>query len=297
MLLPIMPAIASIAMYQEPNLTNQQKVQLAPDDKQTFPEPPADITKRNPATPAGKLAVYTYSSTTVGTERKLNIYTPPGYTKDKKYPVLYLLHGIGGDETEWQRFATVDVLLDNLIQAGKVRDVIIVMPNGRAQKNDKAEGNVFAAAPSFAVFEKDLITDVIPFVEKTFSVLPGRENRSIAGLSMGGGQTLNFGFGHTDLFSSIGAFSAAPNTLEAVKLVPDPDATRKLPLYIYISCGAKDNLLPISRRTHVFLADKKIAHQWNVDAHAHDPTHWRNNLYWFLQDAFKPAGLAKSNDK
>lgn len=284
-----MPVIAIPAFHQEPILTNQQKVTLAADDLQTFPEPPADITKRNPGTPAGKLATVSYSSTTVGTERKLNIYTPPGYTKDKKYPVLYLLHGIGGDETEWQRFATVDVLLDNLIKAGKVRDVIIVMPNGRAQKNDKAEGNVFAAAPSFAVFEKDLITDVIPFIEKTYSVLPGRENRAIAGLSMGGGQTLNFGFGHTDLFSSIGAFSAAPNTRDAAKLVPDPDATRKLPLYIYISCGAKDNLLPISRRTHVYLKDNKIPHLWNVDPHAHDPTHWRNNLYWFLQGAFKPV--------
>jgi enterochelin esterase-like enzyme len=281
--------IPIVAIHQEPVLNNQQKVTLAPDDLQVFPEPPADITKRNPAIPAGKLTLAEYTSTTVGTTRKLNIYTPPGYTKDKKYPVLYLLHGIGGDETEWQRFATVDVLADNLIQAGKLREVIIVMPNGRAQKNDKAERNVFAAAPSFAVFEKDLLTDVIPYIEKTYSILPGRENRAIAGLSMGGGQTLNFGFGNADKFGAIGAFSSAPNTLDGVKLIPDPDATRKLPLYIYISCGAKDNLLPISRRTHVYLKDKKITHHWNVDSHAHDPTHWRNNLYWFLQGAFKPA--------
>ena len=163
------------------------------------------------------------------------------------------------------------------------------MPNGRAQKNDKAEGNVFAAAPSFAVFEKDLLTDVIPFIEKTYSVLPGRENRAIAGLSMGGGQTLNFGFGNADKFGAIGAFSSAPNTLDAVKLIPDPDVTRKRQTYIYLSCGSKDSLFGISRKTHVYLADKKITHHWNVDSHAHDPTHWRNNLYWFLQGAFKPA--------
>ena len=281
--------IPIVAIHQEPVLTNQQKVQLAPDDKQTFPEPPADITKRNPAIPAGKLTLAEYTSTTVGTTRRLNIYTPPGYTKDKKYPVLYLLHGIGGDETEWQRFATVDVLADNLIQAGKLRDVIIVMPNGRAQKNDKAEGNVFAAAPSFAVFEKDLLTDVIPFIEKTYSILPGRENRAIAGLSMGGGQTLNFGLGNADKFGAIGAFSSAPNTLDGVKLIPDPDVTRKRQTYMYLSCGSKDSLFGISRKTHVYLADKKITHHWNVDSHAHDPTHWRNNLYWFLQGAFKPA--------
>jgi len=281
--------IPIVATHQEPVLNNQQKVTLAPDDLQVFPEPPADITKRNPAIPAGKLTLAEYTSTTVGTTRKLNIYTPPGYTKDKKYPVLYLLHGIGGDETEWQRFATVDVLADNLIQAGKLRDVIIVMPNGRAQKNDKAEGNVFAAAPSFAVFEKDLLTDVIPFIEKTYSILPGRENRAIAGLSMGGGQTLNFGFGNADKFGAIGAFSSAPNTLDGVKLIPDPDVTRKRQTYIYVSCGSKDSLFGISRKTHVYLADKKITHHWNVDSHAHDPTHWRNNLYWFLQGAFKPA--------
>ena len=286
MIIPLMPIVA---IHQEPVLNNQQKVTLAPDDIQVFPEPPADITKRNPASPAGKLTLAEYTSTTVGTTRKLNIYTPPGYTKDKKYPVLYLLHGIGGDETEWQRFATVDVLADNLIQAGKLRDVIIVMPNGRAQKNDKAEGNVFAAAPSFAVFEKDLLTDVIPFIEKTYSVLPGRENRAIAGLSMGGGQTLNFGFGNADKFGAIGAFSSAPNTMDAVKLIPDPDVTRKRQTYIYLSCGSKDSLFGISRKTHVYLADKKITHHWNVDSHAHDPTHWRNNLYWFLQGAFKPA--------
>jgi enterochelin esterase-like enzyme len=281
--------IPIVAIHQEPVLNNQQKVTLAPDDLQVFPEPPADITKRNPAIPAGTLKLAEYSSTTVGTTRKLNIYTPPGYNKDKKYPVLYLLHGIGGDETEWQRFATVDVLADNLIQAGKLRDVIIVMPNGRAQKNDKAEGNVFAAAPSFAVFEKDLLTDVIPFIEKTYSILPGRENRAIAGLSMGGGQTLNFGFGNADKFGAIGAFSSAPNTLDGVKLIPDPDVTRKRQTYIYLSCGSKDSLFGISRKTHVYLADKKITHHWNVDSHAHDPTHWRNNLYWFLQGAFKPA--------
>jgi enterochelin esterase-like enzyme len=281
--------IPIVAIHQEPVLNNQQKVTLAPDDLQVFPEPPADITKRNPAIPAGKLTLAEYTSTTVGTTRKLNIYTPPGYTKDKKYPVLYLLHGIGGDETEWQRFATVDVLADNLIQAGKLRDVIIVMPNGRAQKNDKAEGNVFAAAPSFAVFEKDLLTDVIPFIEKTYSILPGRENRAIAGLSMGGGQTLNFGLGNADKFGAIGAFSSAPNTLDGVKLIPDPDVTRKRQTYMYLSCGSKDSLFGISRKTHVYLADKKITHHWNVDSHAHDPTHWRNNLYWFLQGAFKPA--------
>ena len=112
---------------------------LGPDDKPAFDDPPAGIDKKRENIPHGKLEMIEYDSKTVGTTRKMQVYTPPGYSKDKKYPVLYLLHGIGGDETEWQRFATPDILLDNLIADGKAVPMIIVMPNGRAQKDDRAE--------------------------------------------------------------------------------------------------------------------------------------------------------------
>ncbi len=121
--------------------------------------------------------------------------------------MLYLLHGIGGDETEWQRFARPNVLLDNLLAEGKVTPMIVVMPNGRAQKNDRAEGNVFAAAPAFAAFEQDLLKDVIPTIEARYSVQADREHRALAGLSMGGGQSLNFGLAHLDTFAWVGGFS------------------------------------------------------------------------------------------
>ena len=136
--------------------------------------------------------------------------------------MLYLLHGIGGDETEWQRFAKPNVLLDNLLAEGKVTPMIVVMPNGRAQKNDRAEGNVFAAAPAFAAFEQDLLKDVIPTIEARYSVQADREHRALAGLSMGGGQSLNFGLAHLDTFAWVGGFSSAPNTKPAAELVPDP---------------------------------------------------------------------------
>ena len=99
--------------------------------------------------------------------RKVHGAGETGYSADKKYPVLYLLHGIGGDETEWQRFATPGVILDNLIADGKAVPMIIVMPNGRARANDRAEGDVFASAPAFATFENDLLKDVIPAIEAT----------------------------------------------------------------------------------------------------------------------------------
>src|SRR6185436_4667505 len=110
---------------------------LKPDDVPAFPDPPAGIDARRDGVPRGRLEMDSYESKTVGTTRKMNVYTPPGYSKDAKYPVLYLLHGIGGDETEWQRFATPDRLFDNLINDGKAVPMIVVMPNGRAQKNDR----------------------------------------------------------------------------------------------------------------------------------------------------------------
>ena len=165
-----------------------------------------------------------YESKTVGTTRKMHVYTPPGYSTDKKYPVLYLLHGIGGDETEWQRFASPNLILDNLIADGKAVPMIVVMPNGRAQKNDRAEGNVMESAPAFAVFEKDLLNDVIPAIESKYSVDASREKRAIAGLSMGGGQSFNFGLGNLDTFAWVGPFSAAPNTKPAEELIPNVDA-------------------------------------------------------------------------
>jgi enterochelin esterase-like enzyme len=217
----------------------------------------------------------------------MQVYTPPGYSPDKKYPVLYLLHGIGGDETEWQRFATPHLLLDNLIAEQKAVPMIIVMPNGRAQKNDRAEGNVFASAPAFAVFEQDLLKDVIPAIETRYSVQADREQRAIAGLSMGGGQSLNFGLAHLDTFAWIGGFSSAPNTKPPAQLVPDPVAAREKLKLLWLSCGNKDGLMRISQGVHTYLKEKNVPHVWNVDGHAHDPTHWRNNLYHFLQRLFR----------
>jgi enterochelin esterase-like enzyme len=234
-----------------------------------------------------------YESTAVGTTRKINVYTPPGYSEDKKYPVLYLLHGIGGDETEWQKFAALDRLLDNLIKDGKAVPMIVVMPNGRAQKNDRAEGDVFASAPAFAVFERDLLDDLIPAIESRFSVQADREHRALAGLSMGGGQSLNFGLAHLDTFAWIGGFSSAPNTKGPEELIPDPAKTREQLKLLWLSCGNKDGLIGISQRMQRYLKKNDVPHIWNVDANGHDPTHWRNNLYHFAQLLFND-GAAKA---
>jgi enterochelin esterase-like enzyme len=262
-------------------------IELKPDDKPAFDDPPAGIDQQREGIPHGKLEMIEYDSKTVGTTRKMQVYTPPGYSKDKLYPVLYLLHGIGGDETEWQRFAHPDVLLDNLIADGKAVPMLIVMPNGRAQKDDRPGPNPMATAPAFARFERDLLDDVIPAIQSRYSTYTNRENRALAGLSMGGGQTLNFGLAHLDTFAWVGAFSSAPNTKRPAELVPDPAAaTRELKL-LWLSSGNKDGLIRISQGVHAYLKEKQVPHVWHVDGNGHDATHWRNNLWLFSQRIFK----------
>lgn len=264
-------------------------VVLGPDDVAAFEEPPPGINQVRDDIPHGTLALIEYESKTVGTTRKMQVYTPPGYSPDRKYPVLYLLHGIGGDETEWQRFATPNIPLDNLIADRKAVPMIIVMPNGRAQKNDRAEGNVFASAPAFAAFERDLLDDVIPAIESRYAVQADREHRALAGLSMGGGQSLNFGLGHLDTFAWVGGFSSAPNTKPPEELVPDPaGAAQKLRL-LWLSCGSKDGLIRISQGVHAYLKAHHVPHIWHVDGNGHDATHWRNSLYQFTQLLFTSA--------
>lgn len=263
-----------------------QAAELGPDDKPAYEAPPADFNAKRDGIPHGKLETIEYESKTVGTTRKMQVYTPPAYSKDKKYPVLIILHGIGGDETEWQRFAHVDALMDNLIADKKAEPMVVVMPNGRAQKDDRASAGM-NAAPAFAVFERDLLDDVIPTIESRYSTRGDREGRALAGLSMGGGQTLNFGLGHLDTFAWIGAFSAAPNTKPPGELVPDPAAAKEKLKLLMITCGNKDGLFRISKGVQTYIKDKDVPHVWHVDGHGHDPAHWASALYNFAQKIFR----------
>lgn len=266
---------------------SNRPIVLGPDDKPAFDDPPAGFRKARDGIAHGKLEVVEYDSKSVGARRKMNVYTPPGYSDAKKYPVLYLLHGIGGDETEWHRACAAEVVLDNLIADGKAVPMIVVMPNGRAQKDDRARGNVFALAPAFARFEDDLLGDVIPTIESRYSVADDREHRALAGLSMGGGQSLNFGLAHLDTFAWVGGFSSAPNTRPPDALVPDPASARRRLRLLWLSCGNKDGLIDISQRLHAYLKAHDVPHIWHVDSHGHDGTEWSKNLYLFAQKLFK----------
>jgi len=135
----------------------------------TYTTAPKGFDARRDDIERGKLELVEYESTTVGVKRKAQVYTPPGYSKDQKYPVLYLLHGIGGNEFEWSRGGVANVIMDNLYADKKAVPMIVVLPNGRASKeqNTKDFRGQFGA---FATFEKDLLKDLIPFIEKTYSV-------------------------------------------------------------------------------------------------------------------------------
>ncbi len=437
------------------------------DDKEAFPKAPVGFDRVRDGIEKGKLERVDYDAPAVrpGLKRWMEVYTPPGYSTDKKYPVLFLLHGIGGNENrEWQRGGVANVIMDNLIAEKKITPMIVVFPNGDAtppptpaelakglfdplavdaqgqptkmlskdqflksradawaalasaagkqgaseltledlQKAAQTDASLLgarggrggrgaappspeaqaktlfdqlavdaqgqptktiskdqwlksradtwasladAAAKSGAAeltmaelqkaaekdaallrtaaaggrggpgagggrggrggfggggdasqmsgdgwgksFEADLLKDIIPFIESHYSVYPDREHRAVAGLSMGGGQSLDFGLGNLDVFANVGGFSSAPNTRTPEQLFPDPEKARKMLKVLWISCGNKDGLMTYSLRTHLFCKENNIPHIWHVDNNAHDFNHWKNSLYWFSQQIFK----------
>lgn len=253
-----------------------------------FSSPPEGYDVRRDAIVHGQLQVIEYDSTTVGAKRKAQVYTPPGYSPDQKYPVLYLLHGIGGDENEWVRGGTPEVILDNLYADQKIVPMIVVMPNGRAATDVTARDPIPKQSPAFAQFEKDLLQDLIPFVEKNFPVKADRDSRALAGLSMGGGQSLNFGLGNLDTFAWVGGFSSAPNTKPPAELISNPEEAAKKLRVLYVACGDKDFLVRVSEGVHKMLDEKKVPHYYNVIVGGqHDFKVWKSDLYHFTQLIFR----------
>lgn len=268
-----------------------RKIELAPDDVRMFPEPPAGYRDLPDGTLRGRMETFEYDSGVTGTRRKAQVYLPPGYSADKKYPVLYLLHGIGGNEHEWTGYVKAHAIIDNLIAEAKAVPMIVVFANGRARADDSPPppDKVFTPENSaaFANFEHDLFDFLIPAFQAKYSTLTDRDHRALAGLSMGGGQTLNFGLTHLATFAWLGAFSSAPNMMPPEELVPDPAATKAQLKLLYISAGNKDGLIVFSQRMHRYLKEHDVPHIWNVDDHGHDAETWGSNLYHFAQRIFR----------
>ncbi|WP_457356510.1 alpha/beta hydrolase [Roseateles sp. P5_D6] len=266
-------------------------ITLAADDVRAFPAPPAGFADPRASVAPGRIEELSYASGVTGTRRLAVVYLPPGYSAQQRYPVLYLLHGIGGNQHEWQGYVRANNVLDNLIADGKALPMIVVMPNGRALLDDSSPpaDRVFTAenAAGFAKFERDLIEFLIPAVDAKYPTLADRQHRALAGLSMGGGQSLNFGLAHLDTFASVGGFSSAPNTKPATELLPDPAAARRQLALLYLSCGNKDGLINVSQTVHRALKERGIPHLWNVDESGHDRESWAENLFHFSQRLFR----------
>ena len=234
---------------------------------------------------------FVYASPVTQTRRTANVYLPPGYTAQQRYPVLYLLHGIAGNQDEWRGYVRGPAILDKLLASGQAVPMIVVMPNGRALADDAPPpaDEVFTPghAAGFEKFERDLLDFLIPAVDSAYPTLADREHRAIAGLSMGGGQALNFGLAHLDRFAWIGAFSPAPNTHGIDELVPDPAVARRDLKLLYLSCGNQDGLISVSQAAHRGLVQRDVPHLWNVDDHGHDRESWAENLHRFAQLIFR----------
>jgi enterochelin esterase-like enzyme len=266
---------------------------LGPDDKAAFPNPPEGFDKSRESVAKGELKRIDYDSKTVGVKRWMQVYTPPAYSADKKYPQLYVLHGIGGNEREeWTRGGVANVILDNLIADKKIEPMVVVFPNGNATADPDAGGRG-GRGGGFGgwgkPFENELLKDIIPYIESHYSVIADREHRAVTGLSMGGGQALNIGLSNLDTFAWVGGFSSAPNTSPPEQLLADPDKAKEQLKLLYVSCGNKDGLMRVSQGVHAYLKEKDIPHIWHVDEHAHDFQHWKKGLYNFAQLIFKPA--------
>jgi enterochelin esterase-like enzyme len=260
---------------------------LGPDDKQAFPDPPAGFNVARDKIPHGDVKVVDYDSKSLGTRRQMRVYTPPGYTTDRKYPVLYMLHGLGNTSTEWTQRAKAPIIVDNLLADGKIQPLVMIFPSGDAAATvDNPKGGLRAQEGYGEKFTHDLLNDIIPYVDSHYSTLTNRNQRALGGMSMGGGQTLNIGLANIDKFAWIGAIASAPNTKPTAQLVPDPAVVKKLNL-LWLAVGNKDGLLRVNQGLHNYLKEKDVPHVWNVDGNGHDTAEMSNNLYHFVQRIFK----------
>ena len=228
--------------------------------------------------PHGEIRTHWYDSKSLDSVRRLTVYTPPGYDKSAaRYPVVYLFHGANADENAWYRLGRANLILDNLIAAGRITPFIAVMPFGYGVPPNQPQ------ADNTAKFGKDLIGDVIPYIDSTYRTLANRSNRAIVGLSMGGGQALNIGLNNIDLFSHVGGFSAAignaanfPKTYS--NLIGNAgDVNGKLKL-LWIGCGTEDSLFGASKSFSEWLAANKITHTFRETDGAHTWMVWRRYL-------------------
>ena len=278
--------------------TAEDTTEAADMSKVTQTTCPDEVTLRKADRTYGTVEHVTYHSETTGLDRGANILLPPGYSKDKKYPVLYFLHGIFGDEYCLINDGNnkIPEIIGNLSAEGKTRDMIVVFPNmyATSDPNQKPAFDAAAVAP-YDNFINDLVNDLIPYIESNYSVSTEKEDRAIIGFSMGGRESLFIGVNRPDLFSCIGAISPAPGLTPAKDwAMTHPGQmqeselkitdTANLPKLLMVCCGTNDSVVgrfPLSY--HEIMEKNEVVHLWyEVPGADHNDQAIRSGLYNFI---------------
>ena len=244
--------------------------------------------------PHGTIHIHKYFSTTQNVNRKLYVYTPPGFDHKKKYPVFYLRHGGGGNETSWYVEGCAANILDNLYAENKIVPMIVVLTNGNVEK--QTEGGAYGEE-GIAIMAEELFTDVIPLIEKEYKVYTDQHHRAMAGLSMGGGQSFYIGLKNVDQFDWIGSFSSGIfggisgvefNAEKQVLgiLTKSGDFNKELKLF-YLSCGEQDPRLEHTNKVVDQFKENKLNVVYETFEGTHEWKVWRHSLRNFLQLLFK----------
>jgi enterochelin esterase family protein len=239
--------------------------------------------------PHGEIRTLLYKSTSNSVTRELTVYVPPGYdqARNRRYPVLYLLHGFANDHHSWHRYGRANDILDNLLAKGAIAPFLVVMPLGYGGASVNGDGAGIAAESSGgvrgdpALYERDLLEDIIPLIDRKYRTLADRKHRAIVGFSMGGGQAGRYGLRHLDTFSTVGIMSAGlggggtaatPGADPVAALAADPaKANTQLDL-LWIACGKDDAAMKGASALHEALGKAGIEHTFLETEGAH---HWR----------------------
>ena len=255
------------------------------DFKKYFNPEMKQYTKKQQGVPLGTIEEMTYPSEVVGVDREAYVYLPPEYDSSKKYPVLYLLHGIGCDRGQW-RYMSLNEMLSNMIYMGELQPIVAVIPS--IVPKDGLNKDTFSAEniEAFTKFEDEFIKDLEPYVLANYGVSSKREDTGVCGLSMGGMEALRLGFAIKDHFNYIGSFSAAP-TLDTGILTLDGWKTK--PQTVLLCTGDADGTVGSNPSNYeAKLAENNVDHMWYLyPGGKHEEKVWRNGLVNFLKRSYK----------